>query len=396
MENPSLTFVTPTLLAGDRSLADVIAHEQAHSWTGNLVTNASWDHFWLNEGWTTWFQRKIMSRIHPDGDAFFDFDAMGGYKALRATVEAEMPPEFTKLVLNIGDRDPDDSYSTVAYEKGFCFLYSLEKRVGKANFERFFQVYVQKFSYGTVSSEDFKAFFVSYFEKNESIRDVPWEEWLYGTGMPPEPIEFDVSLARASEALARAWLDVDRRDGDDERRAPPATNITSWSSLQICAFLDSLQSQIQQDGGAPLKASTLASMNKKYSMSSTKNAEVLHRYCQLAIASEDESILETVVAFITSQGRMKFVRPLYRALHRSTMGKDLAVETFLDNADFYHPICAKMIAQDLMVDRRQTATSSSSAPNRARSVVRVLGWSAAAAGVAAVGFVLLRRSKRSS
>jgi leukotriene-A4 hydrolase len=405
MENPCLTFVTPTLLAGDRSLADVVAHEQAHSWTGNLVTNATWDHFWLNEGWTTWFQRKIMARIHiqggSNGDAFFDFDAMGGFKMLKDTVDNEMPPEFTRLVLQIGDRDPDDSYSTVAYEKGFCFLYSLEKRVGSKDFGRFFQAYVQKFSYGIVSSEEFKSFFLSFFEGDDKVLDVPWDSWLYGSGMPPEPIGFDTTLAQASEDLAQAWLAVDRNNNDQKAGAPrpaTATDISSWSSRQICAFLDALQSHIQQDGGTPLKVRTLAAMNQRYSLSSTKNAEILFRYCLLAIASEDDSILETIVEFITSQGRMKFVRPLYRALHRSTMGKDLAVETFLDNADFYHPICAKMIAHDLAIaDVRNKATRSTSTGGaRQWSLLKVLGLSAAATGaVAALGVLLLRRSKRS-
>jgi leukotriene-A4 hydrolase len=389
MENPCLTFVTPTLLAGDRSLADVIAHEQAHSWTGNLVTNASWDHFWLNEGWTTWFQRKIMARIHDSSDAFFDFDALGGYKSLQDTVNGEMPPEFTRLVLKIGDRDPDDAYSTVAYEKGFNFLYSLEKRVGKDSFERFFQAYVMEYSYKTVSSEEFKAFFLSFFRGNDSVHDIPWDAWLYGTGMPPETIEFDRTLATASEDLARAWLAFDR---NADATSPPSAGIKGWSSLQICSFLDFLQLLVQQDGGTPLKVSTLAVLNSQCGLASTKNAEILHRYCELAIASEDASILPTVISFITSQGRMKFVRPLYRALRQSGMAHELAVETFLDNADFYHPICAKMVAHDLMgaeAGQRKVYEGKRRGP-----LWQVLGWSAAATGLVALGVVLLRRSKR--
>lgn len=158
MENPCLTFVTPTLLAGDRSLADVVAHEIAHSWTGNLVTNKTWDHFWLNEGWTTWFQRKIMARIHKN-PKFLDFDAIGGYSVLTDTIQNEMPAEFTKVVLDIGDKDPDESYSSVAYEKGFNLLFALERRVGSDNFEAFFQAYVKKFASKTVDSEEFRVCF---------------------------------------------------------------------------------------------------------------------------------------------------------------------------------------------------------------------------------------------
>jgi len=100
MENPCLTFVTPTLLAGDRSLADVVAHEAAHSWSGNLVTNATWEHFWLNEGWTIFLQRKIMSKIH-DNNKFFDFDAIGGWESLKDDVKL-MPEKYTKLIPDLG------------------------------------------------------------------------------------------------------------------------------------------------------------------------------------------------------------------------------------------------------------------------------------------------------
>jgi len=159
MENPCLTFVTPTLLTGDKSLADVIAHEIAHSWTGNLVTNATWDHFWLNEGWTMWFQRKIMARIH-NSDKFFDFDAMGGYKSLQDTLTSEgLPEKFKSLVLDIQDNDPDDAYSSIAYEKGFALLYTLEQKVGATEFQNFFRTYLQKYQSETVTSEKFREFF---------------------------------------------------------------------------------------------------------------------------------------------------------------------------------------------------------------------------------------------
>lgn len=405
MENPCLTFVTPTLLAGDRSLADVVAHEIAHSWTGNLVTNASWDHFWLNEGWTTWLQRQIMVQVHGD-PRFLDLDALGGWKSLQDTVEHEMPAKYTSLVLDIGDGDPDDAYSTVAYEKGFFFLRALEHRVGSNSFQRFFQAYVFHFSYKTVSSEEFKQFFLEHFEGTEfkeSVTDVPWDAWLYAPGLPPEPPSFDDALARASHELAQTWLAIDRHG----RMLPTSNALKSWSSLQVTTFLDALQSACQQSSPPlPLQVSTLSALNQLYHFSQTKNAEILHRYLQLAVAAEDDSVLSVAVAFLTSQGRMKFVRPLYRALHQSHMGRDLAVQVFLDHADFYHPICAKLVATDLCVDLSSLANH-----RRSRGVLpkgraatmksywpswqSLLVWSATAAGLAAAGVTLWRRSKRS-
>lgn len=272
MENPCLTFVTPTLLARDKSLADVVAHEIAHSWTGNLVTNATWDHFWLNEGWTTWFQRKIMARIHND-DKFLDFDAIGGYKTLQDTMN-EMPPKYQSLVLPIGDSDPDDAYSSVAYEKGFNFLYSLEKRVGKEAFESFFQAYVKTFANKTLTSEDFKTFFLGHFKENSAIVGIQWDVWFYEPGMPPERPTFDRTLSEASEKLAKDWVDADQKFAPE-----PDTDIKGWTSPQITCFLDSLQARTASQ---PLKLSTLKAMDDHYNFSQSQNAEILFRFCEVS------------------------------------------------------------------------------------------------------------------
>jgi leukotriene-A4 hydrolase len=274
MENPCLTFVTPTLLAGDRSLADVVAHEIAHSWTGNLITNATWEHFWLNEGWTTWFQRKIMAKIHKN-PAFLDFDAIGGFQALEESCKT-MPDEFSSLVAVLGDLDPDDYYSSVPYEKGFNLLLSLERRVGSAVFEDFFQAYVKKFAYKTLTSDQFRDFVMEYFADNDAVSDFDWEVWYHQPGMPPETPIFDRSLAEASETLAAVWLAVDQKRQD----SPPIRDMRTWSSNQITCFLDALLSE-----GTPLKLSTIKAMNDAYGFAGSKNSEILHRYCQLAIAA---------------------------------------------------------------------------------------------------------------
>lgn len=276
-------------------MADVVAHEIAHSWTGNLVTNATWDHFWLNEGWTTWFQRKIMARIHKN-DKFLDFDALGGYKTLEDTIKREMPADFQKLVLPIGDKDPDEAYSSVAYEKGFNLLMALERRVGKGKFEDFFKAYIKEFARKTLTSDDFKTFFLKYFAQNPAVQDIDWDRWLYEPGMPPETPDFDRSLAEASEQLADGWVDFDRND-----TAAPTADIKSWSSNQITCFLDALQVRTAEQ---PLKCSTLTEMDAHYNFAHSKNAEILFRFCQISIASEDETMLMIIMYFITSQGKI--------------------------------------------------------------------------------------------
>jgi leukotriene-A4 hydrolase len=331
MENPNATFVTPTIIAGDRSLVGVVAHEISHSWTGNYVTCASWDDFWLNEGWTVWLERKITSRLR--GPKYLDFEAIGGYKDLQDAVRV-MPTEFTSLVLPIGDCDPDDAYSTVAYEKGFNLLLYLERMVGTDKFQAFFQAYIKHFASRTVTSEEFRAFFGRHFSTNvddktrAALDGVDWETWFHTPGMPPTVVNYDRTLSEASERLASQWMAVDQSES-----MLPLENVQGWSSGQITCFLDEMLSITSSS--QPLKTSTLKSMNSLYSFASSKNSEILLRYCRLAVAAEDQSILPIVIRFVTSQGRMKYIRPLYKALFQSKIGNELAVQTFLQHKDFY-------------------------------------------------------------
>ncbi len=401
MENPCLTFVTPTLLAGDRSLADVVAHEISHSWTGNLVTNVTWDHFWLNEGWTTWFQRAIMNRIH-DNDKFSDMDAISGYKDLQDAV-TRLPVDCTRLVLPIGNQDPDEYYSIVAYEKGFNLLYALEQRVGTTAFYAFFQAYLKEFAYKTLDSNDFLTFCQTYFktmdDTKEALQDFDWDTWYHQPGMPPEVPQFDRTLTQEAEDLARRWVMLDRQQSTaaalDRSSLKPQQ---PWSSEQTTCFLDTIETlTTTKEGGGPLQVSTLSLLNEQFGFLDTKNAEILFRYCKLAVAAEDETCLPAVVSFITSQGRMKYVRPLYRALAQSKMGRHVAVTAFVQHRDSYHPICAKMIALDMKVDEDNSDTTlkKSTTSDAVVSGIQKHYWRLTVGVVIlSVGLVALRRYRR--
>jgi leukotriene-A4 hydrolase len=316
-----------------------------------------------------------MSRI-KDNPKFLDFDAIEGRKAMTDSIKS-MTPKHTCLVLDIGDDDPDDSYSVVSYEKGFTFLLYLERLVGTPEFEAFFQAYVTRFAAKTLTSDDFKAFFLEYFEGNEKVKEIDWDAWFYAEGMPPVLPPLDQSMAKASQDLASIWMAVDRRG-----QAPPSQNdISSWSSLQIVCFLDALH---VETSGVPLRISTLREMDELYHLASSKNSEILMRYCELAIPAEDARILPIATRFITTQGRMKFVRPLYKLLYQSEMGRELAVSTFLQHKDFYHPICAKMVAIDLKVTGKEPEASPAINP-----------WVLTSVAVLASGIVIaLLRGKR--
>lgn len=207
MENPIFTFATPTIISGDRENIDVIAHELSHSWSGNLVSNASWEHFWLNEGWTTYLERRIQAAVH--GESHRDFSAIIGWKSLEDSVKLYgADHEFTKLVLDLKGKDPDDAFSSIPYEKGFHLLYYLEKLVGISTFDKFIPHYFTKWSRKSLDSFEFKAtlldFFASDKEASEALACVDWDTWFYSPGLPPKP-QFDTSMVDKCYALADKW-----------------------------------------------------------------------------------------------------------------------------------------------------------------------------------------------
>ncbi|CAG8448674.1 11273_t:CDS:10, partial [Scutellospora calospora] len=281
MENPCLTFVTPTLLAGDRSLVDVVAHEISHSWMGNLVTTMNWEHFWLNEGWTVFIERKIMGRVH--GDKIIDFDAIIGWKSLKQDIEHFGPDNvLTALNPKLKDVNPDDSFSLVPYEKGFNFLYHIQKVIGGPDyFEPYMKAHVQEFAGKSITTDD-------------------WKNFLYS--FPPVDNEFDQTLAKACYDLAERWHEARNNELFD---GFSPSDIEGFATGQKIIFLERLFEY------SPLPRPPIEAMNKFYSFTNVHNAEIRFRWQQLCLKSEYEPIFPHVVKFVTEQGRMKFIRPLY-------------------------------------------------------------------------------------
>lgn len=348
MENPCLTFVTPTLLTGDRSLANVVAHEIAHSWTGNLVTNGSWEHFWLNEGFTVFVERKILGRVY--GPQVLELHASRGFLELKATV-ARLGPDHphTRLILDLsGGSDPDDAYSKVPYEKGFYFLYFLERESGgPASFEPFLKSYIQAFAGKCVDSSDFVGRYQEAFP--EAASRVDWDAWLHGTGLPPEANDYDDSLATAPYALAAAWHfgDVMGLGLDSLPEGTAAGDLGGFSPVQREAFLEKLgELRCMQ----PLGKRTCRLMGAAYGLDDSTNAEVRCAWYKLCIDAGDLTVLDKAIEFLGQQGRMKYLRPLYRALARQAAARPAAEAAFRRYRATYHPIAAKMVAVDLGLD----------------------------------------------
>lgn len=343
MENPIYTFATPTIISGDRQNVDVIAHELSHSWSGNLVSNASWEHFWLNEGWTTYLERRIQAISHGNDDRWRDFSAIIGWSALTDSIKHfGETHEFTKLVIDLKGKDPDDAFSSIPYEKGFVFLYYIEKLIGKDKFDKFIPHYFETWSMKSLDSYDFKVTLLDFFSSDkqvsEKLESIEWDNWFYKPGFPPKPA-FDTSLVDEVYSLADKWEDFTKDNKSDF--TPTPSDIEGWSANQLVVFLERILLFSK-----PLPTTHAKYMGTLYSLRETQNVEISSRYYQVALNSGDTSIKDQVVEMLGRVGRMKFVRPLYRCL--AAMDIDLAVETFEKNRDFYHPICRAMIVKLLM------------------------------------------------
>eukprot|EP00057_Strongylocentrotus_purpuratus_P034949 XP_797165.3 PREDICTED: leukotriene A-4 hydrolase [Strongylocentrotus purpuratus] len=342
MENPCLTFVTPTLLAGDRSLANVVAHEISHSWTGNLVTNCSWEHFWLNEGFTVFAERKIIGRMNSEKHRQFAF--IGGWKDLYNSVtKYGEGHEFTRLLPPLeGGIDPDDAFSSVPYEKGSSFLFYLETLVGIDEFEGYLKAYIDKFKYTSLTTQDWKDFLLEYFHEKAAagVFDcVEWDKWFFAPGMPPVRPQYDTSLVDHCTKLCERCSQAG--EGDFENFS--SSDLESMSPAQKMEFLAQLLLK------PALTTNRIQEMQRVYDMDKYTNAEIRFRWLRLRIKAGDESAIDGALKMATEAGRMKFTRVLFRDLYAFLPARQKAVDTFLAERHNMHPITAKTVAKDLEV-----------------------------------------------
>lgn len=340
MENPIFTFATPTIISKDRQNIDVIAHELSHSFSGNLVSNCSWEHFWLNEGWTTYLERRIQAEIH--GEPHRDFSAIIGWKALQDSVErfGEKHP-YTKLIVDLKGQDPDDAFSSIPYEKGFVFLYTLEKLIGKTKWDKFIPHYFNTFKEKSLDSFQFKATLLDFFaqddEATDKLKGLDWDHWFYSPGYPPKP-DFDESLVKVCYELVDKWSS--RTKGTKSEFQPKASDIDGWVSNQSVVFLERMQDLPTKPSSADIEL-----MGEAYGYGKSENVELVSRYYVLGLRSKCEKLYHPTADLLGKVGRMKFVRPLFRTLNE--VNRDLAVETFQKNKNFYHPICRQLVEKDL-------------------------------------------------
>jgi leukotriene-A4 hydrolase len=314
MENPRLTFLTPTLLTGDRSLVNVVAHELSHSWTGNLVSNASAEDFWLNEGFTVFAERRILEVL--EGPEMVALHAAVGRQALdEAVTNFRDRPQLTRLRTRLQGVDPDDAFSQVPYEKGFLFLRALEDAVGRPAFDRFLKKYMEAFRFQSVTTEELLELVRT--ELPGALETVNAPRWIDGEGVPP-----GAPVARSSRLEQVEVL----------RTELPSPGAKEWSPWEWQVYLNHLP--------RPAPADLLAALDSRFQLTEAANPEVLVAWLTVAIRSGYVPAVRRAETLLGEVGRMKYLKPLYAALIAGPGTRGLAEAWAQRYRKRYHVIAA--------------------------------------------------------
>jgi leukotriene-A4 hydrolase len=324
MENPRLSFITPTVIAGDKSLVSLIAHELAHSWSGNTVTNATWRDLWLNEGFTTYLTYRIMQMVY--GDERFEMEAVLGREDLQADIDA-LPANDQIMAIDLRGRDPDDVFSNIPYEKGALFLRELEHKVGRENFDTFLLGYFEKFAFKSITTDQF----VSYLEQtllkehSDKLSKQRIQQWIFQPGIPDNAPVPESDAFRVVDVARDAWLvgEIQADEIDSEK----------WVVHQWLYFLNNMPEKLSQK--------QLADLDKTFALTKSKNNEIAHSWLLISVKNWYQPAFKRLHDYLTSIGRNKLVKPLYKALSQTPGGKVMAQKAFSEAKAGYHPLTVK-------------------------------------------------------
>jgi leukotriene A-4 hydrolase/aminopeptidase len=322
MENPRLTFATPTIIAGDRSLVSLIAHELAHSWSGNLVTNSTWDDFWLNEGFTVYFERRIMEEIY--GRELSEMQAALALGELKNSIKTfgEGNPD-THLKLSLEGRDPDDGVSDIAYEKGYFFLRTIEEAVGREKWDNFVKTYFKTFEFKTMNTEDFLVYLDEQLLKGDSglKAQIQIDKWVYNPGLPahcpqPKSGEFDKVIAQV--------------DAFKNGSKASTLDTTNWTTHHWQYFLRNLPK--------PLSIEQMTDLDAAFGFTNSGNSEIACDWYQKAVGANYKPAYPKMEEFLIGVGRRKFLKPLYTQLAKTEEGKQWALAVYEKARPGYHSV----------------------------------------------------------
>lgn len=326
MENPRLTFATPTILAGDKSLVSLIAHELAHSWSGNLVTNATWRDFWLNEGCTTYLERRIIEALY--GREREEMEAVLGRQTLERLLK-ELEPRDQILHIDLTGRDPDDGSTEVPYEKGALLLRQLEETFGRARFDEFLKGYFDHFAFQSITTADF----VAYLKKNlldaepQLAARIPLDEWINKPGLPATAPQPKSEAFAQIEAQANEWL--------QGKRPAAQLPVKDWSTQQWLHFLRFLPAQLSK--------AQLEELDRAFKLTQSGNAEIAHVWLLMAIRNNYTAADARLAEYLKSIGRQKLIRPLYEELVKTPAGRERALQIYKEARSGYHPIAVTAV-----------------------------------------------------
>ncbi|WP_108945954.1 M1 family metallopeptidase [Shewanella halifaxensis] len=329
MENPRLAFMTPTLIAGDKSLVSTVAHELAHSWTGNLVSNATWRDLWLNEGFTTYFTNRIVEAVYGKEQAELEVVLEHGrlYEAIASTALTAQT-----LPANMQQQDPNEAFNRFTYDKASMFVHDLERRLGREAFDKFLFQYVQRFAFEAITTETF----VSYakqtllLEHADKITEAELLEWIYGEGMPSCYVEpTSTSLDKVIMAL-RAF---------DDGASAASLMTQGWRVHHWQYFLTHLPQKLSHQA--------LVDLDNQFNFTQSTNAEIACDWFRVAIRNEYQVVLEAVAAYLVKIGRGKFVKPLYAELLKAGFEVQ-AKQIYVKAREGYHPSIVVMLDQQLL------------------------------------------------
>ncbi len=322
MENPRLTFATPTILAGDRSLTSLIAHELAHSWSGNLVTNATWNDFWLNEGFTVYFETRIMEKLY--GRDYSEMLASLNMQDLKDEIKElneKGRAADTRLKLDLQGRNPDDGVTDIAYNKGYFFLRSIEEKYGREKFDAFLKDYFSGNAFGTMDTETFKRYIGNYYQKKFSISldENNFDQWILAEGLPENVPQPRSDRFQKVDQLLASW-----------RAEQPLDKSLSqnWSTHEWLHFLKNLPEKMSQQ--------EMQEVDNFGNLTASGNAEIITQWGVISIRNHYEKMQPKIESFLIHTGRRKFLSPLYNELIKTEEGKKRAREIYRQARPNYH------------------------------------------------------------
>lgn len=333
MENPRLTFATPTILAGDKSLTSLVAHELAHSWSGNLVTNATWNDFWLNEGFTVYFEQRIMESLY--GVEYAEMLASLSAQDLQEEI-AEMiandNAKDTHLKLELEGRNPDDGVTSIAYDKGYLFLRYLEEKVGREKWDEFVRNYFERNAFKVMTTEAFIDELQTHLLDKERINigTVKIDEWIYQPGLP-------------DDAIIPTSNRFDKVDAEMQRftQGTPAEELTTdeWTSHEWLHFVRAVPDSIPN--------TELKELDDTFDLTKTGNSEVLAAWLVQAVKHDYKPAYQRLESFLVNTGRRKFLSPIYGELVKTEAGTQLAREIYKKARPNYHFVATNTIDEML-------------------------------------------------